>query len=221
MAIESFSQFRDVLREETRADFLSIKKHRAAETNYAFSLVTSDDAHGVSAVANTEEAYAALLARRPSKTWWERNVFGPAMRWSPEEWPTNYSAPIPDIDSQELNTPDQEFDPTYGKRLLLEACPSREEFRSKAFRAMADALRLLDEEGIFGKGKDREQITLFLSISDADEEGLLELESARLLNPRRSAQRLACAYPLPIRWINSLVYFFWWLRKGRIIARRL
>jgi hypothetical protein len=86
---------------------------------------------------------------------------------------------------------------------------------------MADALRLLDEEGIFGKGKDREQITLFLSISDADEEGLLELESARLLNPRRSAQRLACAYPLPIRWINSLVYFFWWLRKGRIIARRL
>jgi hypothetical protein len=48
---------------------------------------------------------------------------------------------------------------------------------------MIEALRLLDQEGLFGVGAERERITLFVTISDDNGAEELENISAKLLNP--------------------------------------
>ena len=41
-------------------------------------------------------------------------------------------------------------------------------FRRNALRAMTEALADLDSEGLFGTGKERESITIFLDITDSN-----------------------------------------------------
>lgn len=48
---------------------------------------------------------------------------------------------------------------------------------------MIEALRLLDQEGLFGTGAEREKITLFVTISDDDGSVEPENNSAKVLNP--------------------------------------
>lgn len=48
---------------------------------------------------------------------------------------------------------------------------------------MIEALRLLNQEGLFGTGAEREKITLFVTISDDNGAVQLENESAKVLNP--------------------------------------
>ncbi|WP_254217692.1 DUF4303 domain-containing protein [Burkholderia multivorans] len=48
---------------------------------------------------------------------------------------------------------------------------------------MIEVLRLLDQEGLFATGAEREKITLFVTISDDDGSVDLENKSAKVLNP--------------------------------------
>ncbi|KVH35217.1 hypothetical protein WS88_19490 [Burkholderia cepacia] len=50
-------------------------------------------------------------------------------------------------------------------------------------RDMIEALRQLDQEGLFGTGAEREKITLFVTISDDNGAEELENRSAKILNP--------------------------------------
>lgn len=56
-------------------------------------------------------------------------------------------------------------------------------FAKKVYTAMVAALELLDSEGFFGTGEERNQIVLFVSISDDDDAVRLENESGKALNP--------------------------------------
>lgn len=56
---------------------------------------------------------------------------------------------------------------------------------------MIFALGELDAAGFFGSGSEREQVTLFVSISDSDESEAIEDASAQRLKPASVHERFA------------------------------
>jgi len=96
-------------------------------------------------------------------------------RWGTAEW------------GHEACSDARDFAPAYELlESLSEEASARDahpEFRAYAFAAMVGALRDLDRQGVFGVGPDREQVTVFASLSDSGDAKWLRRESARLANP--------------------------------------
>jgi len=221
MPIASFSEIRDRLCREARQAFLDFRRSRPGETIYVFGLYADDDALGAHSIGNTEEAYKRAASRDPGDGMFGRMSSMLSYRWSAAEWPNIYS--------EEFPAPDRE--PDAGERLqegsdFAEGWRSisgknHQEFRRNMFRAMVDALRLLDGESLFGTGQDREKVILFISLSDSEDEGFLEIESAKLLNPRRAMRRALRTIPLPIRWIILAGFYWRRLIRGEVISPHL
>jgi hypothetical protein len=218
MPIQSFSQLRDILQENAREAFHALRRSRPGEHIYAFALDTDDDAIGASPFGSTEESLAAKLRDYPASTAMERIQYTLAFRWSPHEWPGIYSESMP---ASGQGLPSLEEMMEFMNAWTANPGHSMKAYRRQVFRAMVDALRSLDEEGLFGNGSARNAILLFISISDSQDAGFLEIESARSLNPRSAWRRAARTIPLPVRWIILTGYFLRRLLKGKLIAPTL
>lgn len=216
MLFESFDQFRELYRREARQAFCDLQKRRPNELIYGFALHTSDAATDANAIGVTEEWYAERT--KDATSFLDRTVLNPAVRYSTEEWPGIYSADFPAADDGIDPVERMEACSGFAEQWSTQPGHSYAMFRKQSFRAMAEALQSLDHEGLFGTGRDRERITIFLSISDSEDAGCLERESARLLNPRRSARKLTAAFPIPIRWIPGIAASWHWIKRGRLIA---
>jgi hypothetical protein len=141
------------------------------ETIYAFALYTDDDVAGVWPAANTEEGFAEAVARYNFTD--ERNNAG--IRFSTGEW--KYEG----FGTQHFR---QSADVL---RSMAEEHADGEafaRFRQQVLDLMVEVLAALDAEGVFGRGPERERLTLLCAVTDADESGEEFSErSIRTLNP--------------------------------------
>jgi hypothetical protein len=221
MPIQSFQDLRDYLIQDARDALHAIRLSRPGEKLYAFAISTDDDAIAPRAIGNTEEALAQKLAQRDDDPKL-RPYIEYGFRWVPDEWPAVYfeGGPRPP-----QRTPDtaEFFEQITAFMHAWTSLPgnTHKKFRAAVFRAMVDALHALDKEGLFGRGKQREEVTLFIGLSDSDDDYFLVIESTKLLNSRRAASRLRRGVPFFQRCLITLIYYALWLKRGRLIARSL
>jgi len=221
MPIASFSEIRDRLRREARQAYLDFRRSRPDETIYVFGLYTDDDALNAHSIGNTEEAYEKAISRNPGDGMFGRLSSVLSYRWSPAEWPGIYSEDFPAPDEEQDASERLQEGSSFAEAWRSISGKDHQEFRRNMFRAMVDALRLLDGESLFGTGRDREKVILIISLSDSEDEGFLEIESAKLLNSRRATRRALRTIPLPFRWIILAGYYWRRLIRGRLISNTL
>jgi hypothetical protein len=195
--IASFAELQARYREAARSAFAQVRASRPGETLYAFALYTDGDCIATTAAVNTEEGLRRRLAG-------EHDVDADDLayyRWSTGEWQAEGigSAGFPPFDEMMAFLTLWEGE---GK--------SHRAFRRRVLDAMVAALKALDGEGEFGRGAAREAITLFITITDCDEDFVVENRSARILNSREVARRFRRRYRWQLRVLARLAA--WWSR---------
>ena len=147
--------FRQSLRRSLKAALDRLPKLIRKESLYAFALYTSgeSDFSYLSVSANTEEALRRTATRYAREDPSYRGKLGlRRLRWSTPDWKYH------------------DFDETVGSLAL----PPEEErpaaLDAKLYGSFVDALRHLDREGVFGKGKARHRVTLNVVCGDISED---------------------------------------------------
>lgn len=175
-------QLREMVRDAARPAFAAVRRRQPGERFYAFALQSLDDASGVYAHANTEEGYQRTLAKARARPWPVEERY---QRWYWGEW-----------DHQNIEVPSfrgvYEFIAKKGRE-ETDSPDQWQKFRGVVFAAMVAALADLDEEGAFGRGAEREQVTLFCTVEDSWCNDWVEDESAARLNPREAYRGFARA----------------------------
>ncbi|MBN3724791.1 DUF4303 domain-containing protein [Burkholderia sp. Ac-20379] len=180
-----FPGFAHDIADAARTTYRALLAAHPDETFYTFALYTDSGAMTVVSSANSEEGLER--ARQQFNRGRDPHAPAPAwLIWSTAEWA--YEA----AEASAFNALSKRLADT----VIGPAVPEAE--FGAFFRAlqldMIEALRLLDQEGLFGTGAAREKFTLFISISDDDGADALESESATMLNPPAVAQRFIERY---------------------------
>ncbi len=149
-----------------------LRKKAGKEPLYAFALYSDDDAMTLIPAANTESGLRACAERYGFTT--AKQIDG-SLRWSTAEW------------AYEGVGADRQFNEIceHLARFATGDWPvagGHRRFRKQVYEAAIGALEDLDADGAFGRGKDRERLTLFVTISDSDVAPKLERASAKRLN---------------------------------------
>jgi len=151
-------RLRREVREAARQAFAQVRASHPNERFYAFALSSNDDAVTIVPAANSVEG----LHRRareygsPISDW---------LRWSTAEWAC------------------QAEGGDYFDEIRARLARQGRTFRRDVYEAMIGALADLDDEGFFGTGAARENVTLFCTLAHSNDSEWLENESARRLNP--------------------------------------
>lgn len=149
----------------TTAAFSSLLSEKADEHFYAFALYTDEDAETISPSANSIERYEAILRNRGGQ-------YPAVYKWGTAEWAYEawnaklFTGIYRDLKKHRETLPESNVDYALYKRSVHEC--------------MIAALKQMDENGFFAKG--RESITLFISSSNDDEAYDMENQSAMRLN---------------------------------------
>jgi hypothetical protein len=147
---------------------------RSDETFYAFALYTSDDASSISLAANSEEGLARVKAKYAQSGRVEESY----LRWSTSEWAYE-DAGVDHFFAINQVLREAAYGDVHGRKF-----EPFETFQTWVLEIMVQTLRSLDSEGVFGRGKDRYQITLMCAMTDADASGEdYNEQSVRQLNP--------------------------------------
>lgn len=195
MTFVDFPLLRQRIATAARHTFHAVRTAHPNEQLYAFALYTDDTAVGVVPSLNTEEAYqrtiAKLMADEETREWYEeKNIsFADSLlgdyRWSPYEW--NYECV-----EREAFEPVMKLINNRGMGFYDEHDPlGFVKFKAGVLAAMVLALADLELEGVFGRGSDREALTVYCSIPSSDCTVWLEQDSARRLNPPQITQTFA------------------------------
>src|SRR4026208_2314532 len=173
MKKRSSTELRAAITNAARETFTKLRDTHSKETFYAFALYTSNSANYITASANTEEG---LLQRakhyeKQKKKGLRRHA--DLLRWHPPDWAYHCAGDdyfeaaeeilgvLPDINDLDEDRFEKEFD----SRMFL----------------FIEALKQLDVEGFFGRGKERQKVTLLVAMGD--QETKLLLKCAQQLNP--------------------------------------
>ncbi|WP_175838229.1 DUF4303 domain-containing protein [Burkholderia anthina] len=166
-----FPDFPREIADAVRVTYRALLAAHPDDHFYAFALYTDSGAMTVVPAANSVEGLKRIR---------ERMEIGgdddaPEFTWATGEWA---------YESAEADS----FNPLCERladTVLGPSIPEAKfgEFFKQLQRDMIEALRLVDQEGLFGTGVERETITLFVTISDDNGATELENESARILNP--------------------------------------
>ena len=152
----------------TTAAFGSLISEKSDEHFYAFALYTDEDAETISPSANSTERYEVKLRDKGASNekmvaWYK---WGTA-EWAYEAWNAKLFTEIyRDLEKHRKTLPESEVDLA--------------SYKNSVHECMISALKRMDENGFFAKG--REDITLFISSSDDDEAFDMENKSAKQLN---------------------------------------
>ncbi len=166
-----FPDFAREIRDAARETYRALLAKHPDERFYAFALYTDSGAMTVVPSANSEEGLQRV--RKQMEIGDEESA--PEFTWSTGEWA---------YESAEADA----FNPLC-KRLadavLSPSFPAAKfgQFFNELQRDMIEALKWLDQEGLFGIGAERERVTLFVTISDDSRAEELENASAKVLNP--------------------------------------
>lgn len=212
--MNTFNDFRSLLRDDTRRAWLDLINRRRGEHICAFALVTSDDFLGASAVGDTSERREQRLAKRPPRNRAEAKYHEWAFAWNTGDWDSIYSADQPCQQPSPLD-----FNSMLAfEQAWLSGGQGERAFKRNMLRAMVDVLADLDKEHLFGNGAQRDGLTLFVEITDSNDDEVVKLKTARLLNPPKSARRLTGSLPFVGHLLVCGMSVVGWLRRGRLIA---
>lgn len=157
--------------EATTAAFASLMSEKAGEHFYAFALYTDEYAETISPSANSIERHEAKL--RDTGETDELQIA--AYKWATAEWAYEawkselFTGIYRDLEKHRKALPESEVD--------------HASYKNSVHECMIAALRRMDENGFFAKG--REGMTLFISSSCDDEAFDMENASAKRLNPEQ------------------------------------
>ncbi len=221
MTFQSFAELRSIFRDDARDAYEDLIERRRGEHICAFALVTDDDVMGASAAGDTTERRTKRLSTRQPRNAAEKKYLEWEFGWNTGEWDDIYTEQRPRTKRPRMDAKAYfQSMISFRKRWAAQSGQSGHAFKRNALCAMVDALTDLDRQGLFGDGKRREEITLFVEITDSDASDIVKLKTARLLNPPRTARRLTAALPPSGRLLANAMNILGWFRRGRLIAGR-
>jgi hypothetical protein len=165
-------ELKDDLKVAAKAAFDEVRAAHPTDHFYAFGLYTDDSVAGISPAANTEEALAATIAKY-NHTDRADVAFD---RWSGVEW-------------SHAGFGWEHFQDVYNAIMNMDRDDDFGAFRESVFELMVSVLSELDDEGTFGSGRQREQVTLLCFVTDSADSEDLERRSIRALNPSSVVRR--------------------------------
>ena len=169
-----------VMLDELRAAWSRLRGAHPGERFYSFGVYTTDVADYLMVTASTEEGLSEVTQRYLTQTGSDPAGQRAALRWSPADSPLHAEGEglLPESDRlrREGSGPHDDT-------------PEADETISLVFDVAIQALQLLDREGVFGAGLDRENLVLGIWKGDQSDEERVEFAS--LLNPRSVAERFA------------------------------
>jgi hypothetical protein len=183
----AFTELRSLIRETLRPVFQAVIDRESENGLYAFVLRTDDDGTIITAACNSErnlrEQYGLPEGEDPPLP--DDDLEYPAWcseRWLDEEWREEL-----------IDYGDGTFriDEAYEQ---FQRASQDDHFGGVAYAAMVLAMRDLDQEGLFASANKRDAITLYCVNSDGCP--WLPVESARKLNPAKTAKRFAKEWSL-------------------------
>ena len=155
----------------TTAAFGSLISEKSDEHFYAFALYTDEDAETILPSANSIERLEAKLrdTGETDELQIASNKWATA-EWAYEAWNAKlFTGIYRDLEKHKKTLPESE---------VVFAL-----YKNSVHECMIAALKRMDENGFFAKG--REDITLFISSSHDDEAFDMENQSAKRLNPEQ------------------------------------
>lgn len=171
----AFDEFRSAVREAARSAFTAILVQHAGETFYCFSLNTNDSVQFLYASAGSEEQLQRFIENKQVN---DSEVddwrFTPDVTYQEFDQFTTVDAILKSADrlADDMDLESEEF----------------QQLQSQLFTAIVDGFADLDNEGFFGVGAERENVTLFI---DGDLDRYFMLSLAKQLNPPSVYQRFA------------------------------
>ena len=166
MHVCNLPDFQRELAHAARASFDDLRSARPGEHFYAYALYTDSSAITIMPAANSVEGLMQVRKEMDIPD----DEEAPEFKWSVSEWKyEGWKAGNFNGISSKLRSELEHAD-----------FPS---FAEKVHADMVAALKLLESEGFFGTGAQRNQIVLFVSISDDDDAARLENQSGKVLNP--------------------------------------
>lgn len=220
MAFHSFADLRSIFRQDAQDAYEDLVERRRGEHVCAFALVTDDDLMGASGAGDTAERRDARLKARQPRNAAEKKYLEWEFAWNTGQWEDVYTKEQP-CTRKRLSAKEYFAGMiSFQRQWAAQTGRSEHAFKRRALRAMVDALADLDAEGLFGERPRREEITLFVEITDSDASDIVKLKTARMLNPPRAAKRLTAALPVTGRLFVYGMNFWGWFRRGRLIAGR-
>ncbi|REH52523.1 uncharacterized protein DUF4303 [Tenacibaculum gallaicum] len=163
--------------EKTYTDF---KNNFPDENFFSFALYTTDDASSICICANSTQSHLQRLKDYKSEINTSMDEY---LRWSPFEWIH--------IDSSHLKE-------IYPIMNLMEEQLDFYRYCDIVMQAMQNALKILDQKFFFGKGNERNNITLFTTIVDSKRAEVIEEESSKYLNPKKVHEQFLNRYEITI-----------------------
>jgi WD40 repeat protein len=181
----SSSKLRQAITQAARATFTKLRDTHPKETFYAFALYTSNESNYITASANTEEGLLERAKRREKREKKGLKRHADLLRWNPPDWVYHCAGDdqfeeaqkMLDVLSDSCDLDEDEFEKEFDTRLAV----------------FIDGLKELDAEGFFGRGKERQKVTLLVAMGD--QETKLLLKCAQQLNPTSVYQAFATAFP--------------------------
>ncbi|MEW6304747.1 MAG: DUF4303 domain-containing protein [Verrucomicrobiota bacterium] len=180
MKIPSTAALQSAIAEAARKVFTELRAAHAKETFYAFALYTNTEASSISATANTEEGLIRRAREYEAREKRGLQEHARTLRWNPADWAYHCAGEEHFEEAQDIldaRPGDLDDDDDNDKEI---------EARLAAFIA---ALKSLDKEGLFGRGKAREGVVLLVMMGD--QEIKLLLRCAQQLNPSKVYKRFS------------------------------
>jgi hypothetical protein len=170
--------FRDTLLAELRAAWLTLQRAHPAEQFYAFGIYTAPLAEYLMVTASTEEGLSVATAGYLAKSGGDPALMRASLRWSPCDSPLHEEGTglLPASERLRNAGPDP-----------YEDTQEAEDAVTLVFDVAVEALKQLDDEGLFGAAADRSRLVLGIWIGDQSDAERIRLVAK--LNPKPVVQR--------------------------------
>jgi len=182
-----FIKLQSEIQDATKFAFNGLLEAHSDEHFYAFALYTDDSVISIAPSANSEEGYQRAIINF-------KKQFGEIepedllyLQWATAEWAYEYVGHEHFSIVNDLLKKAQQNDSEYRK-------VDFQKYKGKVLSTMVAALHQLDEDGLFNVRSNREELTVFASISDSDEAFLFENFSAQSINPESVFKAFSLRY---------------------------
>ena len=176
----NFKALQAAVRDAARNAFSEVRANHPNDTFYAYALYTTDGGDYLVPTSNSEEGLRRVMKQYASKSE-DSTVNELSLRWSAPDWPYHTEG------ERHFNVVEELL--ANGPSIYDLSDSAAERHVNKLMQAFIGGLLDLDEEGFFGKDKERDRVVLLIMMGDQDRNFLLEC--AKKLNPPGVYERFA------------------------------
>ena len=163
-----FLSMKQLIIDSIRSDFIELVERLKGENIYAIALVTDSYMESLYLAISTEESLLIQIRKYRREINPQTEHYKSVLRWTPAEWLYDNNI-LPDSNLKKINN---------------QLCNRNEysaELEAEYYGVLTDSIITLDKEGLFSLSSKRENIVLFISISDDDKAEAVESCSAKIL----------------------------------------